>query len=103
MSRHIIPTRVYYSIFAALLVLTGVTVWAAFIDMGAMNDVVALAIASTKASLVILYFMHVRYSSKLTWVFAAVGFLFLIILLSITMSDVLTRDWIYIPQAWSAQ
>jgi cytochrome c oxidase subunit 4 len=97
MSKHIIPTRVYFLIFITLMVLTGVTVWVAFIDLGFMNDVVAMAIACTKATLVILYFMHVRYSSKLTWAFVAVGFFFLLILFGLTMSDYLTRDWIAAP------
>ncbi len=100
MSQHIVPMRVYFVIFFSLLILTAVTVWVAFFDLGAVNDAVALGIASTKAMLVILYFMHVRYSSKLTWIFAATGFLFLIILLAFTLSDVLTRDWIPVSAGW---
>ncbi|MFQ5676692.1 MAG: cytochrome C oxidase subunit IV family protein [bacterium] len=102
MAQHIVPTRVYFFVFAALMILTGTTVWVAFFDLGPLSDVVALGIASTKAMLVILYFMHVRYSSKLTWIFAAAGFFFLIILLAFTMGDVLTRDWISVPSAWSS-
>jgi len=101
MARHIVPTRVYYFIFIALLILTGTTVWVAFIDLGVMNNVVALGIATLKAMLVVLYFMHVRYSSKLTWVYLAAGFLFLVILLSFTMSDFLTRHLLAVPQGWS--
>ncbi|MCH7680350.1 cytochrome C oxidase subunit IV family protein [candidate division KSB1 bacterium] len=100
MSQHIVPMRVYFVIFFSLLILTAVTVWVAFFDLGAVNDAVALGIATTKAMLVILYFMHVRYSSKLTWIFAATGFLFLIILLAFTLSDVLTRDWIPVSAGW---
>jgi len=77
MSQHIVPMRVYFVIFFALMILTATTVWVAFFDLGAVNDAVALGIASTKAMLVILYFMHVRYGSRLTWIFAAVGFFFL--------------------------
>jgi len=102
MSQHIVPMRVYFVIFFALLILTATTVWVAFFDLGALNDAVALGIASTKAMLVILYFMHVRYSSKLTWIFAAVGFFFLVILLAFTLSDVLTRDWIPVSAGWDA-
>ena len=102
MSQHIVPMRVYFLIFFALMILTTVTVWVAFLDLGALNDVVALGIASTKAMLVILYFMHVRYSSKLTWIFAAAGFFFLIILLAFTMSDVLTRDRIPVSGGWGS-
>ena len=100
MSQHIVPMRVYFVIFFALMILTATTVWVAFFDLGALNDAVALGIASTKAMLVILYFMHVRYSSRLTWIFASVGFFFLIILLAFTMSDVLTRDWIPVSAGW---
>ena len=100
MSQHIVPMRVYFVIFFVLMILTATTVWVAFFDLGAVNDAVALGIATTKAMLVILYFMHVRYSSKLTWIFAATGFLFLIILLAFTLSDVLTRDWIPVSAGW---
>jgi len=100
MSQHIVPMRVYFVIFFTLMILTATTVWVAFFDLGAWNDAVALSIASTKGMLVILYFMHVRYSSRLTWIFASVGFLFLIILLAFTMSDVLTRDWIPVSAGW---
>src|SRR5688572_33401084 len=71
---HVLPLSVYWGVFLALVVGTIVTVWTATIDLGALNLVVALAIATIKASLVILFFMHVKYSSKLVWVFAAMGF-----------------------------
>ena len=63
-------------------------------DLGALNNVVMLAIACTKALLVILFFMHVRWSSRLTWVVAASGFFWLLILFGITMTDYLTRGWV---------
>lgn len=100
MSQHILSVKVYITIFFALLVFTVLTTWVAFIDLGPLNDAVALGIAIVKALLVILYFMHVRYSSKLTWVFIATGFLFLIILFAFTMSDVLTRELIE-PLGWT--
>ncbi|HLV01576.1 MAG TPA: cytochrome C oxidase subunit IV family protein [Acidobacteriota bacterium] len=93
MSDHVIPTRVYYTVFAALLVLTALTVLVAEFDLGRLNAFVAMLIACTKAMLVILYFMHVRYSSRLTQVFIGVAFLFLLILISFTMSDMLTRNF----------
>ncbi|MFQ5604157.1 MAG: cytochrome C oxidase subunit IV family protein [bacterium] len=93
MSQHIVPQRVYFLIFFILIVLTAMTVWVAFLDLGPINDVLALSIASVKAMLVILYFMHVRYSSKLIGIFVGAGFLFLLILLVFTMSDILTRGW----------
>jgi cytochrome c oxidase subunit IV len=93
MSEHIVPTRVYYLIFAALMVGTYITVQAAFIDLGAFNTVVALAIACAKASLVILYFMHVRYGTRLTWVVVFGSVLWLGILLALTFGDYLTRQF----------
>jgi cytochrome c oxidase subunit 4 len=84
----------YYGVFGALIVGTALTVGAAEVDLGALNNVVMLAIACTKALLVILFFMHVRWSSRLTWVVAASGFVWLLILFGITMTDYLTRGWV---------
>jgi cytochrome c oxidase subunit IV len=91
---HVAPKILYYAIFMALLVGTGLTVGVAFLDLGFFNNVVMLAIACTKALLVILFFMHVRWSSRLTWVVAGAGFFWLLILFSITMTDYLSRGWI---------
>jgi cytochrome c oxidase subunit 4 len=91
---HVAPKILYYAIFMALLVGTGLTVGVAFLDLGFFNNVVMLAIACTKALLVILFFMHVRWSSRLTWVVAGAGFFWLLILFSITMADYLSRGWI---------
>lgn len=88
---HIVPLSTYYAIFAALMVGTAITVWVAFIDLGALNTVVALAIACTKATLVVLYFMHVKYSSKLTWAVVAGSVFWLLIMLALTYNDYLTR------------
>jgi cytochrome c oxidase subunit 4 len=93
MSGHVAPKSLYYLIFLALLVGTGLTVLVAFYDLGFMNNVVMLTIACAKALLVILFFMHVRWSSRLTWVVAASGFVWLLILFGITMSDYLSRGW----------
>jgi cytochrome c oxidase subunit 4 len=84
----------YYLVFLALMVGTALTVAAAFVDMGALNNVVMLAIAITKATLVVLFFMHVRWSTRLTWVVAASGFFWLLILFGLTMQDYLTREWV---------
>jgi len=100
MSHHVVPLKTYYTIFFALLALTAITVAVAFLDLGALNDVVAMGIASTKASLVILFFMHVKYSSKLTWVAIIGGIIFLAILLIIILSDYMTRGADTFPQAW---
>jgi cytochrome c oxidase subunit 4 len=93
MSEHIVPTRIYYLIFAALMIGTYITVQAAFIDLGAFNTVVALIIACAKAALVILFFMHVKYSTRLTWAVVAGSLLWLGILLALTFNDYLTRTW----------
>jgi caa(3)-type oxidase subunit IV len=92
--QHAVPIRIYAVIFATLLLLTLVTVDVAFYNFGAMNIGIALAVATTKATLVILYFMHVRYAPPLTAVFAGIGFVYLIILIAFTLSDFLSRGWI---------
>ncbi len=99
MSEHIVSRKVYFVIFGALVVLTLVTYFAAKIDFGseAINTVVALVIAVTKATLVILYFMHVRYSPRLTWVVICSGILWLIIMIGLTLSDYLTRNLSALP------
>ena len=94
MSGHVAPKSMYYAVFAALMVGTAITVAVAFVDLGALNNVVMLGIAMTKATLVVLYFMHVRWSTRLTWVVAASGFFWLLILFGLTMQDYLTRGWV---------
>jgi cytochrome c oxidase subunit 4 len=90
---HIVPLKIYFLIFSALLLGTFLTVAVAYVDMGFLNTPVALIIALGKATLVILYFMHVKYSHKLVGLFAVAGFFWLIIMLSMTMQDYYTRDW----------
>jgi cytochrome c oxidase subunit 4 len=90
---HIAPASMYFAVFAALIVGTVLTVVAAKVDMGALNNVVMLLIACTKATLVILYFMHVRWSSRLTWVVAMAGFFWLLLLFTI-LGDYISRGWI---------
>ncbi|HZT77165.1 MAG TPA: cytochrome C oxidase subunit IV family protein [Vicinamibacterales bacterium] len=96
MSEHIVPTRVYYTIFTILMICTALTVAVAYVDLGAiwgpLNTVVAIAIAIFKAVLVVLFFMHVKYSSRLTWAVIAGGLFWLLILLTI-IGDYLTRAW----------
>ena len=91
---HVAPKSMYYRVFGALVLGTILTVAAAKVDMGALNNIVMLAIACTKASLVILFFMHVRWSSRLTWVVAMSGFFWLLILFGIGMSDFMSRGWV---------
>ncbi len=92
MARSGVP--LYVSVFAALVALTAITVAVSYVDLGPASVVVALAIASLKALLVLLFFMHLRESSGLTWVVALGGFFWLGILIALTMSDVLTRGWL---------
>jgi cytochrome c oxidase subunit IV len=92
MSEHILPTRVYYAIFGLLMVATYATVQIAFLNLGAFNAVVALTIAVFKAVLVVLFFMHLRYSSRLTWVVVIGAVFWLVILLALTSGDYLTRS-----------
>jgi cytochrome c oxidase subunit IV len=100
MSGHIVPVKLYVAVFLALLFLTGLTTGVAFIDLGAMNTVVALAIAVTKMLLVVLIFMHLRYSPGLTKVVIATAFFFLALLMSFTLADNFTRQWTPTPSGW---
>ncbi|HKS74285.1 MAG TPA: cytochrome C oxidase subunit IV family protein [Terriglobales bacterium] len=94
MSEHIIPTKTYYGIWILLLILTGVTAWVATIDLGPLNTLVALVIATSKALIVTLFFMHVKYTSeKLTKVVIVSAIFWLIILLSLSMVDYATRHF----------
>ena len=93
MSEHIVSKKTYYSIFTALMVGTAITVGAAFVNLHNFNIVVALIIAGIKATLVIFFFMHVKFSSKLTKLWVALGFIWLALMLAITLTDYFTRDW----------
>ena len=93
MSAHILPKRVYYTIFAILMFCTYLTVQIAFFDLGALNTIAALGIACFKATIVILFFMHVKYSTRLTWAVVLGSVFWLGILLALTLSDYLTRVW----------
>ena len=94
---HVSSKGLYYSVFLTLCVLTVVTVVIARVDLGVMNTPIALAVAVSKALLVILFFMGVKYNTPLTKVVAASGFVWLIILFGITMGDYLTREWLGVP------
>jgi cytochrome c oxidase subunit IV len=91
MAGHVSPKSTYYAIFGALMVGTVITVAAAFVNLGVLNFPVALAIAVTKATLVILFFMHVKYSSQLTKLFVGMAFFFLFVLFALTLTDYLSR------------
>jgi cytochrome c oxidase subunit IV len=90
---HVVSPMLYVGVFATLLVLTFLTVMASGHDFGPFNTAVALGIACVKAMLVILFFMHARWSGKLTAIVICSGLLFLAFLIGITLSDYLTRHW----------
>lgn len=95
MSEHIVSVRVYFAIFLTLLVGTILTAWVAFFNFpGPLNAVVALTIAVIKATLVVLYFMHMRYSSRLIWVVFGSALFWLAIMFALTFSDYSTRSWL---------
>jgi cytochrome c oxidase subunit 4 len=100
MSEHIVERKTYFGVFAALMALLGATVTIAYIHLGELNIIVALTIAFIKATLIILYFMHVRYSSRLLWIFVGAGFFWLGILFALSFSDYLTRGWLPMPTGW---
>ena len=96
-AHHIVPIKVYLAVWAALVVGTVVTWLVAYQDLGQFNVVIALTIAVCKASLVVLFFMHVKYSPKLTKLVVIAGVFWLVILLTMTESDLLTRTWMGTP------
>ena len=100
MSEHIVDRKTYYGVFATLMALLGATVTIAYIHLGELNIIAALTIAFIKATLIILYFMHVRYSSRLLWIFVGAGFFWLGILFALSFSDYLSRGWLPLPTGW---
>jgi cytochrome c oxidase subunit 4 len=92
-SSHIAPISMYVGIWAALMIFTGITVFAATVELHVFNIVLALLIATIKGTLVVLFFMHLRYSTKLTMVTVVAAVFFLIILFAMSMTDYLTRGW----------
>jgi cytochrome c oxidase subunit 4 len=97
MTPHVSPLRVYFGVFAALMALTALTVFAAFVNLGPANNVVALAIAVLKSTLVILFFMHVKGNTKLVPVVILSGVFFLFVLFLFLAGDYATRDWLGVP------
>ena len=90
---HIVGPKTYAIIFITLLTFTGITVAAAFVNLGILNPIVALAIASTKAVIVILFFMHVKYQSHLIKVTVGAGFFTFIVLVTMSLVDYMSRAW----------
>lgn len=99
---HVVPVSTYVLVFIALMIGTGLTTGVAYIDLGAYNTVVALAIAVAKMLLVILFFMHVKYQPGLTRIAIICAFFWLGIMITLTLSDELTRKWEMNPSPWNA-
>ena len=95
---HIVPPRVYVTVFGILLLMTATTTAVAFVDLGPWNTVAALVIAAFKATLVVLFFMHIKYNRPLMRVVVAGGLFWLAILLLLTFSDFATRGWLPVYQ-----
>jgi cytochrome c oxidase subunit IV len=93
MEHAVVPRSTYFTIFGILIALTGLTTAVAFFDLGLLNPVVALSIAILKASLVVLFFMHLKYGTRLTWVIGGASVFWLGILLVLILSDYATRGW----------
>ncbi len=90
---HLVTPATYLIVFGTLLVFTGLTVVAAYVDLGIFNPVVALAIASFKAVVVILFFMHVKYQSRLVKMTVGAGFFTFLVLITMTLTDYMSRAW----------
>ena len=88
---HAASPRIYFIIFGILMMLTATTVGASYVELGRLNVTVALAIAVTKALLVLLFFMHLIHSDRLTWIAIAGAFYFFAIMIVLTISDYVTR------------
>ena len=98
MSGHVAPKSMYYAVFMALMVLTFVTWAITYVDLGEFNLILALAVAITKALLVIVYFMHLKWSPKLIKVTIGSSIFFLMIMFTMTLSDYLSRGSMGLPQ-----
>jgi len=96
-SSHVMPLKIYFAVFATLIVLTYVTVEVAYVDLGAFNTVAAIGIACIKAALVVLYFMHARYGTRLVWVVVASAVAWFVIMIALTMGDYASRTWLNLP------
>jgi len=97
---HVVPKKIYFAVFGSLLVLTAATTGVAFIDLGEWNTVAALIIAVCKASLVAIFFMHLRWSTKLMRVVFLSALLWLAILICLTSMDFFSRTWTTVPESW---
>ena len=101
MQGHVVDKKVYFLIFGSLVFLTALTTGVAYVNLGRWNTVVALIIACCKATLVVLFFMHLRWSTHLMRIVFVSALLWLVFLIALTMSDFLSRHWIPVPESWS--
>ncbi len=99
-AHHVVPLKTYFTVFAALMVFTAITVAVAFLDLGPANNVVMLSIAVVKATLVVMFFMHVKYGTRLIPLVAASGFFFVMLMFVIMMSDYMSRGWLGAGTPW---
>ncbi len=90
---HIVSPAQYTLVFGTLLVGTAITVGAAYVELGVFNPIVALGIASFKAVIVILFFMHVKYQSRLVKMTVGAGFFTFLVLITMTLTDYMSRAW----------
>ena len=102
MSAHVVPQKLYFVIFGSLLAMTALTTGMAFVDLGPWNTVVALVIACFKATLVLLFFMHLRWTTQLNRVVWLSALLWLVILITLTTTDFFSRDWTPVPTTWES-
>jgi len=100
MSEIVVPRKTYLKVWATLLMLLALTVAVAYLHLGWANPAAALGIAAIKATIIILYFMHVRYSPRLVWVFAAAGVFWFGIMFVLTITDYFTRGYLPVPTIW---
>lgn len=100
MSEHVVPVKNYVGVFVSLIILTAATTAIAYVDLGQFNTVVALTIAVMKMLLVVMFFMHLKASSALTKVVFIGAFLWLAIMVTLTLGDELTRNWSPTPSGW---
>jgi cytochrome c oxidase subunit IV len=102
MSHHVVPSKTYVRVFLTLIGLTALTTGVAFIDLGPFNTVAALVIAFSKMLLVVLFFMHLRYSKGVIPLTAIAGAFWLALLMGLTMTDYQSRTWTPVPHPWSS-
>jgi cytochrome c oxidase subunit 4 len=102
LEHHVHPKKFYVFTFLSLIILTVITTAVAFVDLGALNTVVALVIAVCKATLVVLLFMHLKEQTGLTRIVLIVAVLWLAVLIGITASDVFTRHWVPSNGSWES-